>query len=112
MRSAAREKLHNHGVFFDLAAPTTIGQRCDIGFAVMFITSSHVLADRGRRAGAPAPAPISVGDGVWIGARVTLLPGTQIGEGCVIAAGAVVRGVCEPGGLYAGVPARRVRELN
>lgn len=102
----------NHGVFFDLAADTIIGRNCDIGFAAMFITSSHELDGRERRAGKSAPAPISVGDGVWIGARVTLLPGTKVGDGCVIAAGAVVRGNCEPHGPHAGIPATRRKELS
>jgi acetyltransferase-like isoleucine patch superfamily enzyme len=40
---------------------------------------------------------------------VRVLDGTVIGRGCVVAAGAVVRGVLEPGGIYAGVPARLLR---
>jgi maltose O-acetyltransferase len=40
-----------------------------------------------------------------------VLPGVTVGDGCVIAAGAVVNADCQPDGLYAGVPARRVRDL-
>jgi maltose O-acetyltransferase len=40
-----------------------------------------------------------------------LLPGVTVGDGCVIAAGSVVTGDCEPHGVYAGVPAKRVRDL-
>jgi maltose O-acetyltransferase len=40
-----------------------------------------------------------------------VLPGVTIGAGCAVAAGAVVTADCEPDGLYAGVPARRVRDL-
>ena len=52
-----------------------------------------------------------IGDGCWIGARALLLPGTTVGSGSVVAAGAVVRGACEPNSLYAGVPAARIRAL-
>jgi maltose O-acetyltransferase len=38
-----------------------------------------------------------------------IMPGITIGEGTVIAAGAIVTKDCEPDALYAGVPARRLR---
>ena len=57
------------------------------------------------------PQPIEIGDGCWIGARATILPGVTIGDGVVIAAGAVVVSDCEDDTLYAGVPARAVRKL-
>ena len=40
------------------------------------------------------------------------MPGVTIGEGCIVAAGAVVTKDCESHGLYAGVPARRIRDLD
>lgn len=101
----------NYGCFFDLAAPTHIGDRCDIGYEVMFVTASHEVGPGERRAGKHNPQPIRVGDGVWIGARATILPGVTIGDGCVIAAGAVVTKDCAPHGLYGGVPAARLRPL-
>jgi len=114
----ARTGLHigqktfvNYGCFFDLAADTNIGEHCDIGYQVMFVTATHGIGTEGRRAGAHDAQPIQVGDGVWIGARATILPGVTIGRGCVIAAGAVVTKDCAPNGLYGGVPATRLRDL-
>jgi len=52
---------------------------------------------------------IVVGDDCWIGAKVTLLDGAHVGKGCVIAAGAVVRGEIPPYSIAAGVPARVVK---
>jgi maltose O-acetyltransferase len=52
-----------------------------------------------------------VGDGSWIGANVTILPGVTIGKDCVIGAGAVVTSDCAPNTVYAGVPARPIRML-
>jgi maltose O-acetyltransferase len=101
----------NEGTYFDLAAATEIGSDCAIGYEVMFITATHRPGTTTRRAGPVDVRPISVGDGTWVGARATILPGVKIGEGCIIAAGAVVTGDCEPHTLYAGVPARAVRAL-
>jgi acetyltransferase-like isoleucine patch superfamily enzyme len=101
----------NHRCYLDSRAPIVIGDRCDLGMEVMLCTSTHDPGDRTRRAGRYRTAPIRVGDGCWLGARALVLPGVTIGDGCVIAAGAVVTADCEPDGLYAGVPARRVRDL-
>lgn len=42
---------------------------------------------------------------------VTILPGVIINDGCIVAAGAVVNKDCEANSLYAGVPARKIKEL-
>lgn len=101
----------NYGCMFNTSAPITIGRNCDIGMRVTFVTSSHEVGPASRRAGTATAAPISVGDGSWIGANVTVLPGVTIGEGVVIAAGAVVTSDCEDHGVYGGVPARRIKDL-
>ncbi len=56
-------------------------------------------------------APVTVEDEAWIGAGVTILPGVTIRHHCVIGAGSVVVKSTEPYGVYAGVPARRIRDL-
>lgn len=53
---------------------------------------------------------IVVGDDVWIGANCVLLDGTEIGEGCVIAAASLVRGKLEAYGVYGGNPLRKLGE--
>ncbi|MFZ4893078.1 acyltransferase [Plantibacter sp. Mn2098] len=77
----------------------------------MIITGTHRLGAHSQRAGDTQVAPVSIGEGVWIGARAIVMPGVVIGDGCVIAAGAVVISVCLPDGMYAGVPARRIKDL-
>lgn len=52
-----------------------------------------------------------VHDSCWIGANSTILPGTVIEKGCVIAAGSVVKGLLKSNRLYAGVPAKEIRQL-
>ena len=78
---------------------------------VMFVTSSHRIGMPGRRAGPLQHQPIKVEDGAWIGAGAMILPGCTVAQGCVVAAGAVVIRSCEPNGLYAGVPAKRIKDL-
>jgi maltose O-acetyltransferase len=102
----------NTGCMFDAFAPIKVGERCSFGMRVTLITSTHAPGDAAQRAGALAGKPIRIGDGTWVGACATILPGVMIGEGCVIAAGAVVTSDCEPHHLYAGVPARPVRRLD
>lgn len=99
----------NRGCFLDVM--TEIGENCNIGYQVMFCTSTHHVGDSSRRAGEGYGKPIIVENGCWIGARAILLPGVTIGEGCIIAAGALVNRNCQPNGLYAGVPARRIKDL-
>ena len=106
-----RQTFVNYGCLFDSLAPITIGEWCRIGQGVALITSTHLVGPRECRAGEVYAAPIQIGNGVWVGARAVILPGVTVGNGCVIAAGAVVREDCDPDGLYAGVPAERVREL-
>lgn len=54
----------------------------------------------------PSAAPIVIGDRVWIGARAIILKGVTIGDGSVVAAGAVVTKDVPPGSVVAGTPAR------
>ena len=52
---------------------------------------------------------IEIKDNVWIGANVTIIDGVTVESGCVLAAGAVVTKSTEPNGVYAGVPARKIK---
>ena len=63
------------------------------------------------RGGAAAAEPVNIGAGSWLGANVTVLPGVNIGNGAVVAAGSVVIRDCVSHGLYAGVPAKLVKVL-
>lgn len=93
-------------------ASVEIGNNCAIAMEVLFCTTSHTMQqDENIRAGFEIHLPIKIEDGCWIGARATILQGVTVKKGCVIAAGSIVTKDCEPNGLYAGVPARRIKEL-
>ena len=64
-----------------------------------------------QRAGMYCNKDIEIGDGTWICANVTILPGVKIGKGCVIAAGSVVNKDCEDNCMYGGVPAKLIKRL-
>jgi acetyltransferase-like isoleucine patch superfamily enzyme len=53
--------------------------------------------------------PVHIKRGVWIGSRVTILPGVVIGEHCIVGANSVVTKSLEPFGIYAGNPARLIK---
>jgi acetyltransferase-like isoleucine patch superfamily enzyme len=55
--------------------------------------------------------PVRIGSGSWLGANAVILPGTELGRNCVVAAGAVVRGTFPDHTVVAGVPAKAVRVL-
>jgi acetyltransferase-like isoleucine patch superfamily enzyme len=82
----------------------TIGRDCLISWDVSIADTDYHQVD-----GAPATAPVSIADLVWIGARATVLKGVTIGEGAIVAAGAVVTQDVPPRTLAAGVPARVVK---
>jgi maltose O-acetyltransferase len=82
-----------------------IGENCDIGPGVKFITGSHIIGDATRRAGEGVAKDIVIGNGTWIGAYSIILGGANIGDGCVIAAGSVVTSDVDSNTLVAGVPA-------
>lgn len=57
-------------------------------------------------------APIHIGRNVWIGANAVVLPGVSIGDGAVVAAGAVVTKDVPPCTIVGGVPAKKLKEIS
>jgi acetyltransferase-like isoleucine patch superfamily enzyme len=101
----------NHDCLIDAAADVTLGRNVALANRVALLTSGHDMDDPRSRAGTRTLRPIVVGDGAWLGAGVTVLGGVTVGEGAVVAAGSVVRADVPPHTLWAGVPARFVRDL-
>lgn len=89
-----------------------IGDNCDIAPEVSFLTGGHKIGDHNRRAGPGEIYTITVGNGVWIGSRSTLLKNITIGDGAVIAACSCVHRDVAPDCLVAGVPAKVIRKLD
>jgi maltose O-acetyltransferase len=101
----------NFGLVALDVAPIAIGDDCQLGPNVQLLTAYHPTEPEPRRAKLEAAAPITIGDNVWLGGGVIVLPGVTIGDDSVIGAGAVVTKDVPAGVLAVGNPARVVREL-
>ncbi len=76
-----------------------------------FYTAGHPFDVEQRNRGLEYARPITIGNNVWIGAHVCVLPGVTIGDNCVIGAGSVVNKDIPAGTLAVGNPCRVIREL-
>lgn len=83
----------------------TIGEGCAIShdFTVMDSNAHELNGSRNTN-------PVHIGNHVWIGTRVTILNGVNVGDGAVIAAGSLVVEDVPPGSLVGGVPAKIIKE--
>lgn len=83
----------------------TIGDNCAISHDLTIMDSdAHYLNGKKKT------EDVVIGNNVWIGTRVTILPGVKIGNGAIIAAGAVVTKNVPEKSLVAGCPARVIKE--
>lgn len=104
---------------------TAVSGHCVIASAQQVMIGASVLIARGvfiadhshdrsipgasvRDSGISEIAPVSIGDGCWLGQNVVVLPGVTIGAGAVIGANSVVRHDVPSGGVAVGAPARLV----
>ena len=103
--------VHFNGMTIQGSGGVTIGDNFHSGRNCTIHTVNH------RWEGASAlpydaevvKEPVVIGDNVWLGEHVIVLPGARIGEGAVIGAGAVVSGPIDDLAVAAGVPARPVK---
>lgn len=83
----------------------TVGSRVAMGWGCDILDSDFHTVD-----GRPMRAPVVIGDNVWIGIKATILKGVTVGDGAIVAAGAVVTKDVPARALVAGNPAVIVRE--
>jgi len=103
--------LLNYGGSIAAYERVTIGERCLIGTHAIIIDNDFHRMEPERRLEVPPSRPISIGDNVWLGARVIVLGGVSIGADSCIGAGSVVIEDVPPRSLAVGVPARVIRHL-
>ncbi len=96
----------NFGTLIDgRTFPVTLGDDVSIGPEATVLTLGH---DPQSESFATAGGPVQIGDRAWVGYRAIVMPGVTIGEGAVVAAGAVVTKDVEPFTIVAGVPAKPI----
>ncbi|WP_298525601.1 sugar O-acetyltransferase [uncultured Methanobrevibacter sp.] len=100
----------NSGCRFQDQGGIYIGDNVLIGHNVVLATLNH--EENPKKRGNLIPAPIRIGNDVWIGSNVTVLAGVSIGDGSIVAAGAVVTKDVAENTIVAGVPARYIRDVN
>ena len=101
-------------------ARVTIGDNCNFGPNCTIVTPLHPMLPIERKALYTADGeqkrmcyakPVTIGSDCWFGANVTVCPGVNIGNNCVIGAGSVVTGDIPANSFAAGVPCRVIREI-
>lgn len=97
-------------VILDVAL-VTIGDDVLLGPNVSLFTVNHVLDPKGRKQGLEYAKPITIGNNVWIGGNVVILPGVTIGENSVIGAGSVVTKDIPANVIAVGNPCKVVKEI-
>jgi maltose O-acetyltransferase len=110
LRIGARSFANFGLVALDVAA-ITIGDDVQIGPNVQLLTPTHPVEPEPRRQKWEAAQPITIGDNVWLGGGVIVLPGVSIGADTVVGAGSVVTRDLPAGVVAVGNPARVVRTL-
>ncbi len=101
----------NYNVTILDRAEVTIGDHVLIAPNVTIAAVGHPLSPAGRRAFLGIAKPVVIGSDVWIGSNAVILPGVRLGSNVVVAAGAVVTRDVPDNTLVAGVPARKVKDL-
>lgn len=108
-------KIENNsgiGIDCEVYGPVTIGDNVMMGPEVVIYTSGH-KHDRADipmiDQGSSETQPVIIGNDVWIGRRVIIMPGVSIGDGVVIGAGCVVTKSIEPYMVAVGAPAKAVK---
>lgn len=106
---------HNSGISPNclILGPTHIGNDVIIGPETFMYTTNHGFSQKDipiRSQPKTKPKPIIIGNDVWIGSRVTLLPGIKIGNGAIIGASSVVTKNVDPYTIVAGNPAAMIKK--
>jgi acetyltransferase-like isoleucine patch superfamily enzyme len=96
-----------HRATLDARGGLTIGKSVNLSSEVMIWTAQHDYRDPRFGTGFE---PVTICDYVWLGPRCIILPGVTVGEGAVVAAGAVVTKDVEPYTVVGGVPARKIAD--
>lgn len=109
-----QDSIIGHGAFLDGRAEINIGNHVDIATDVMIYNCEHNVNSQDFSA---TEAIVEIGDYVFIGPRVIILPGVKVGKGAVLAAGCVVTKDVSEFAIVGGVPAqvigeRKVKDLH
>jgi acetyltransferase-like isoleucine patch superfamily enzyme len=95
-----------YGCWFNGSGEITIENEVLFGPYCVVVSSNHSLLNESYRYGPPIFKPIFIKKGAWVGAHVTVLAGTTIEQGALVAANSVVSKVVSKLSIVGGVPAK------
>lgn len=102
----------NHNAYLMDGAEIKIGDNCFIGPNCGMYTAAHPIFFEERNKGLEKALPINIGDNVWIGGDVTILPGASIGNNSVIGAKSLVTKDIPANVVAFGNPCRVIRKIS
>ncbi|HLR19443.1 MAG TPA: sugar O-acetyltransferase [Staphylococcus sp.] len=102
----------NHDCYFMDGGKIFIGDHVFIGPKCGLYTAIHPLQYKERNTGLEQALPIRIGNNVWLGANVVVLPGVTIGDGAVIGAGSVVAKDIPNNVVAIGTPAKPISKID
>lgn len=105
--SIGKDSILGFSIFLDGRDTLKIGSHVDIASEVMIYNSEHDIHSEDMHA---INAPVEIGDYVFIGPRAIIMPGVKIGNGAVVAGGAVVTKDVPAKAIVGGVPAKVIGE--
>lgn len=106
------DNVYINDAFLDLHDIITIEECVGLGHGVKILTGTHKYLRKGKERAEVLSKPVIIRRGAWIASYAIILPGTEIGENSVVAAGSVVRGKVPSSVLVAGNPAKVIKELD
>ena len=103
----SNSEIFNYSKFY-------IGDNVDIGTQFYVNTNNHKIDDKNQLLAYQGgiSKEIKIGSDIWIGARVTILSGVQVENRVVVGAGSLVTKILQSGYIYAGVPAKKIKEIS
>ena len=99
-------------VYANWGCNTYWGERCYANFNLTLVATGHPVRPDLRYQGAQYSLPVHIGENVWIGANVTVLPGVTIGDNAVIGANSLVTKDIPANTVAYGSPCKVIREIN
>lgn len=100
-----------YGNWFSAGETITIGDEVIIGPYCVLSSSNHTKVGGSFRYGTPVLKAISLGSGSWIAGQCSILAGSDIGKGVLVAANSVVNGKIEAHMMSAGSPAKSIKKI-
>ena len=90
-----------YGCWFSAADDIRIGDEVLFGPYNVVVSGNHTRLEGSFRFGQPNLGPVTIGNGVWIGAHCTITAFSEVGAGSLVASNTVVKGIVESDSLYA-----------